>query len=165
MGLIDIGCSNTILDQKLVPQQYQKTIPLFAQFTVEQMDGKLLTYTTKLDKYKISFYLQHGKLTSYIHVDNQVSLWDLNLRQIKLIIGLNFLFISFNWCVITPSGITFLRTPSLTFTSGCAVKRGGHSPSSPSSSHCCNNCNNSSTIINKDLEQEFKDSSLYSELI
>ena len=69
------------------------------------MNGKLFTYTTKLDKCKVSFYLPNGRLTNYIHVDNQVSLRDLHLRQIKLIIGLNLLFISFTGCVITSSGV------------------------------------------------------------
>ena len=50
------------------------------------MDGKLFTYTTKLDKCKISFYLSDGTLINYLHIDNQISLRDSHLRQIKLIV-------------------------------------------------------------------------------
>ena len=39
IGLVDTGCSNTILDKKLVPSQYHKPIPLPTQFSAEQMDG------------------------------------------------------------------------------------------------------------------------------
>ena len=70
VGLMDTGCSNTVLDQKLVSPQYHKPISPAAKFTAEQMDGKLFTYTTKLDRCKVSFYPSDGKLTNYIHVDN-----------------------------------------------------------------------------------------------
>ena len=147
-----------------------------AQFTTEQMDGKLFTYTTSPNRCKVSFYLPDGSLTNYIHIDNQVSFRDLNFKQIKLILGLNFLFTSVNGCVITSSEIIFLTHPSLTFTSKYAEKRGGGIPLS-SSSHsvlCCSSCkstsscnntsNNTSTVI-KNLEEEFQDSNLYLELV
>ena len=84
------------------------------------MDGKLFTYTTKLDKCKFNFYLLDDTLTNYLHIDNQISLRDLHLRQIKLIIRLNVLFTSFKGCVINPFGLTFLTHPSLSFTSNYA---------------------------------------------
>ena len=39
LELIDIGCSNTILDRKLVPDKYHKPIPSSSQFMAEQTDG------------------------------------------------------------------------------------------------------------------------------
>ena len=54
MGLIDTRCSNSILDEKLVPSQYHKTIPPSEQFSAEQMNGKLFTYTNKLEKCKMT---------------------------------------------------------------------------------------------------------------
>ena len=72
IGLIDTGCSNTVLGQKLVPLQYHQAIPSAAQFTAEQMDGKLFTYITRLDKCKVSFYLPYGRLINYINIDNQI---------------------------------------------------------------------------------------------
>ena len=77
IGLIDTGCSNIILS---------------SQFTTEQMDGQLFTYTTKLDRGKLSFYLPNGTLMNYIQVDNKISLRNLQLRHIKLILGLNLFF-------------------------------------------------------------------------
>ena len=71
LGLIDTRCSNTILDQKLVPVQYHKPIPPSSQFLAEQMDGQLFIYTSKLDKCKLSFYLPDGTLTNYIHIEHK----------------------------------------------------------------------------------------------
>ena len=79
LGLIDTGCSNTILDQQLVPFQYHKPIPPPSQFMAEQIDGQLFTYTTKLDKCKLSFDLPNGTLTNYISIEHKI-----NLRLIKL---------------------------------------------------------------------------------
>ena len=48
---------------------------------VEQLDGQLFTYTTKLDNCKLSFYLPDGTLTNYINVENKINLQNLHLRQ------------------------------------------------------------------------------------
>ena len=98
------------------------------------MDGKLFTYTNKLEKCKMFFYLPNNTLTNYIAVENEISL---HLRQIKFIIRLNILFTAFKGCIITTSGITFLSYSLLSFTSEPAQKRGGIShPSVP----CCDVC-------------------------
>ena len=57
----------------------------------KQMDGKLFTYTTKLDRCKLSFYLPDGTLTNYINIKNKINLRNLHLRQIQFILGLNLL--------------------------------------------------------------------------
>ena len=100
LGLIDTGCSNTILDKKLVPPQYHKPIPPTSQFMAEQMDGQLFTYTTKLDKCKLSFYLPNGTLTNFISIEHKINLHFLQLRHIQFIIGLNLLFTSFQGCLL-----------------------------------------------------------------
>ena len=122
------------------------------------MDSKLLTYTTKLDKCKVSFYLPNGRLTNYIHIDNKISPRDLNLRQIKLIISLNLLFTSFTGCIITSSGLTFLTYPSLPFTSEC-TENGGGSPLHPLSCvPCCNSCNNNTrTVLDNNTKTALED--------
>ena len=75
------------------------------------------------------FYLLNDTLTNYITIENEISLRDLQLRQIKFILGLNILFTAFKGCIITTTGITF--------TSESAAKRGGIThPSSP----CCDSC-------------------------
>ena len=48
------------------------------------MDGQLFTYTTKLDKCKLSFYLFDGTLTNYMQVDNKISLRDLSTTANKI---------------------------------------------------------------------------------
>ena len=65
--LIDTECSKTILDEKLIPSQYHKTIPPSEQFSAKQIDGKLFTYTNKLEKYKTTFYLPDGRFTNFIN--------------------------------------------------------------------------------------------------
>ena len=80
LGLIDTGCSNTIIDQKLVPLQYHKPIPPTAQFMAEHMDGQLFAYTTKLEKCELSFYLPNGALTNYINIEHKINLRPLQLR-------------------------------------------------------------------------------------
>ena len=157
IGLIDTECSNTILDKKLVPPQYHKPIPLPAQFSAEQMDGQLFTYTHKLEKCKMSFYLPNNTLTNYITIDNEISLRDLQLRQVQFIIGLNLLFTVFRGCIITTTGISFLSYPLLSFTSEFAAKRGGIPPPPSSSSPCCNSCR-APTVENL---ENFQDSSFY----
>ena len=79
LGLIDTGCSNTIIDQKLVPFKYHKPIPTNSQFRAKRMDGQLFTCTTKLDKGKPSFYLPNGTLTNYINIEHKI-----NLRHLQL---------------------------------------------------------------------------------
>ena len=68
VGLIDTGCSNTIFVKKIVPPQYHKPVPFSAQFSAEQMDGQLFTYTHKLKKCKIFFYLPNDILTNCITI-------------------------------------------------------------------------------------------------
>ena len=131
------------------------------------MDGQLFTYTTKLDKCKLSFYLPDGTLTNYIQVDNKISLRDLQLRQIKLILGLNLFFTTFTGCVLTPSNITFLTYPSLALTSEYTPNCGGNPPSSTSTSPCCQNYiekDNKPAIVDENY-QDFQDSDLYLELV
>ena len=55
----------------------------------EQMDGQLFTYTTKLDKCKLSFYLPGGTLTNYTNIEHKINLRNLHLRQIQFILRLN----------------------------------------------------------------------------
>ena len=74
LRLIDTGCSNTILDLKLVLLKYHKPIPSSSQFTTEQMVSQLFTYTTKLDKCKLSFYLPDGTLTTYTNIKHKINL-------------------------------------------------------------------------------------------
>ena len=136
IGLIDTGCSNTILDEKLVPPQYHKPIQLSTQFNAEQMDEQLFTYTHKLEKCKMSFYLPNNTLTNYITIENEISLRDLQLRHIQFILGLNILFTAFKGCIITTTGISFLLYPLLTFISESTTKHGGN----PSPSPCCDSC-------------------------
>lgn len=62
-GLIDIGCSNTILDLKLVPPQYHTSLDPTEQFYAEQMDGRLYKYEYILAKHKLSYYLGDGSYT------------------------------------------------------------------------------------------------------
>ena len=111
------------------------------------MDGQLFTYTHKLEKCKIFFYLPNDTLTNYITIENEISLRDLQLRKIKFILGLNLLFTAFKGCIITTASITFISYPLLTFTSEFAAKRGGIShPSSP----CCDSCVDDSCVENLD---------------
>ena len=65
----------------------------------EQMDGQLFTYTTKLDKCKLSFYLPNETLTNYINIEHKINLRHLHLRQIQFIVGLNLLFTTFQGCI------------------------------------------------------------------
>ena len=104
------------------------------------MDRKLFAYTSKLDKCKMFFYLSNNTLTNYINIDTQINLRDLHLSQIKLIIGLNLLFSSFQGCIITSSGITFLSYLPFSFTSESAQKRGGISHHPSHSIPCCDIC-------------------------
>ena len=131
------------------------------------MDRQLFTYTNKLEKCKMFFYLPNNTFTNYINIDNQVNLRDLRLRQIRLIIGLNLPFSSFNGCIITTSSMTFLSYPLLGFTSESAQKRGGITH--PSSSPYCNTCTDNSVCTNNNnisVEpvnslDNFQDSSFY----
>ena len=179
LGLIDTGCSNTILDQQLVPLQYHKPIPPTSQFMAEQMDGQLFTYTTKLDKCKLSFYLPNGTLTNYISIEHKINLRLLRLRHIQFIIGLNLLFTSFQGCLLTPTSLHLLTFPPLQLTSESALKRGGVP--------CCSPCSKQQPQANRDPlkypeehnecleeytiptitfpDEPFEDSQLYSELI
>ena len=106
----------------------------------EQMDGQLFACTTKLDKCKLSFYLPNDTFTNYINIEHKIKLRPLQLPQIQFIIGLNLLFVTFQGCLFTPTLLTFLTFPSLSFTSELAQKRGG----SPLSSPCCATCLNCS---------------------
>lgn len=53
IGLIDTGCSNTILNEKLVSPTYIKHLSPSHQYKEEQMDGKLFTYTKQLEPVKL----------------------------------------------------------------------------------------------------------------
>ena len=70
----------------------------------EQMDGQLFTYTTKLDRCKLRFYLPDGSLTNYINIENKINLRNLHLRQIQFILGLNLLFTTFRVVFTTFKG-------------------------------------------------------------
>ena len=124
----------------------------------EQMDGQLFTYTTKLDKCKLSFHLPNGTLINYINIEHKISLRHLQLRQIQFIIGLNLLFTTFQGCMITPTAFHFLTFPSLSFASKFAKKRGGLTPAP-----CCTKCS-SASIVDLLEEEAFLDSSLYLKL-
>ena len=63
-----------------IERMYHKPIPSNSQFMAEQMDDQLFTYTTKLDKYKLSFYLPDGTLTNYINIEHKINLRNLHLR-------------------------------------------------------------------------------------
>ena len=123
------------------------------------MDGQLFTYTTKLDKCKLSFYLPDGTLTNYIHIEHKINLRDLHLKQIQFILGLGLklLFTTFQGCVFTPTYFNLLTFPSLAFSSESARKRGGILPPT-----CCAKCfpppSNSAELL---IEETFLDSSLY----
>ena len=73
----------------------------------------------------MSFYLPNNALTNYITIENEISLRDLQLRQIKFILELNILFTAFKSCIITTTGITFISYSLLYLTSELAQKRGG----------------------------------------
>lgn len=103
MALVDSG-SNTILDSKLVPNNYHTDLPEHEQYYAEQIDGKLHKYTKKLVKYKLAFNL-NNQLTNYIPVNATISLRDMIHTRIKFVIGLNILVNWYYGCIITPYGI------------------------------------------------------------
>lgn len=134
--MVDTGCSNTILDSKLVPLQYHRPIPIESQFLAEQMDGTLLKYDTELRKYKFQFYTSADTLTNSLTPSACICLRDLHLKNIVFILGLNFIFGTFHGCSFFPNGLQFAAASFLAYTSESAEKRGG-SPYQSSQSHSC----------------------------
>lgn len=112
--MIDTGCSNTVLDESLIPPKYIETLFLENQYQAEQMDGKLFTYTKKLAPCKISFF-QNNILTNYLNFHGNISLRDFSLRRTKFIIGLNIIMNFFHGCTITSSGISFIGVLVLSY--------------------------------------------------
>ena len=125
----------------------------------EQMYGQLFTYTTKLNKCKLSFHLLDEILTNYINIEYKINLRNLHLRQIQFILGLNLLFTTFQSCVFTPTYMNFLTFPSLALTSESARKHGGIPPPTTTTTCCakCFPCNSAELLA----EETFQDSSLY----
>lgn len=136
IGLVDTGCSNAILDLKLVPSQYHKPIPVDSQFFAEQMDGTLLKYDTEITKYKFQFYTYENTLTNALSPTALICLRDFHLKHVVFIIGLNFIFGTFHGCSFFPNGFQFAVTPFLTYTYETAKPYNKAIPASKSTCNC-----------------------------
>lgn len=118
IGLVDTGCSKTILDLKLVPSQYHKPIPVNSQFLAEQMDGTLLKYDTKITMFKFQFYTSENTLTNVLSSNARICLRDLHLQHVVFIIGLNFIFGTFHGCSFFLNGLQLAAAPKSTCNCG-----------------------------------------------